>query len=109
MDTNFCLKNHLCANKREDPPLGDGWGYVVEHKPYKDHLRSYVSTCIAFTVLLQKDTHLTTGLRCSGVGGVVCTRHELVWPQGIGNLQKGEWYANMDYILFSAILGITAL
>ncbi|KAJ7174316.1 hypothetical protein C8R46DRAFT_1214526 [Mycena filopes] len=114
MDTNFRLKNRLRANEREDPPLGDGWGYIVEDAPYKSHLRNYVaekdvSTCIAFAALLQKDTRMTTGLRCSGVGGVVCARHELVRPQGIGDLQKGERYSNMDYILLSAILGVTAM
>ncbi|KAJ7749884.1 hypothetical protein B0H16DRAFT_1318981 [Mycena metata] len=114
MDANFRLKSRLRANEHDDPPLGDGWGYFVEEAPYKEHLRGYVaekdvSTCIAFAALLQKDTRLTTGLRCSGVGGVVCARHEVVRAQGIGDLQKGERYANMDYILFSAILGITAL
>ncbi|KAJ7724030.1 hypothetical protein B0H16DRAFT_1333756 [Mycena metata] len=117
MDANFRLKNCLRANERDDPPLADGWGYIVEEAPYKAHLRNYVaekdvsavSTCIAFAALLQKDTRLTTGLRCSGVGGVVCARHELVRLRGVGDLQKGEQYANMDYILFSAILGITAL
>ncbi|KAJ7766826.1 hypothetical protein B0H16DRAFT_1661387 [Mycena metata] len=114
MDANFRLKNRLRANERDDPPLGDGWGYIVEEKPYKQHLKGYVaekdvSTCIAFAALLQKDTRLTTGLRCSGVGGVVCARHELVRPQGIGDLQKGERYSNMDYIVLSAVLGITLL
>ncbi|KAJ7820051.1 hypothetical protein B0H13DRAFT_1661106, partial [Mycena leptocephala] len=114
IDANFCMKNRLRANEHEDPPLGSGWGYLVEDAPYKEHLRGYVaekdvSTCIAFAALLQKDTRLTTGLRCSGVGGVVCAWHELVRPQGMGDLQKGERYSNMDYILLSAILGITAL
>lgn len=55
-----------------------------------------VSTCIAFAALMQKDTRLTTGLRCSGVGGVVCARHELVRPQGMGDLQKGERRVTFD-------------
>ncbi|KAJ7708001.1 hypothetical protein B0H16DRAFT_1746369 [Mycena metata] len=107
LDANFRLKSRLRANERDDPPLGDGWGYIVEEAPYKEHLRNYVAE--KDITLLQKDTRLTTGLRCSGVGGVVCARHEVVRPQGIGDLQKGERYANMDYILLSAIIGITAL
>lgn len=57
----------------------------------------------------------------------MCARHEVVRPQGIGDLQKGEryvgcflkqfltdiWlvrsYTNMDYILLSSIIGIMAL
>ncbi|KAJ6455636.1 hypothetical protein C8R47DRAFT_1228133 [Mycena vitilis] len=114
MDANFRLKNRIRANEHDDPPLGSGWGHLVEEAPYKEHLKGYVaekdvSTCIAFAALMQKDTRLTTGLRCSGVGGVVCARHELVRPQGMGDLQKGERYSNMDYIMLSAVLGITAL
>lgn len=86
-----------------------------------------MSTCIAFAALLQKDTRLTTGLRASGVGGCVCARHECVRPNGLGDLQKGERqvcfsstsckysqeltfcdrYANMDYIVLSALVGFT--
>ncbi|KAJ7709331.1 hypothetical protein B0H16DRAFT_1480957 [Mycena metata] len=114
VDANFRLKNRLRANQHDDPPLGLGWGYQVEESAYKEHLKNYVaekdvSTCIAFAALLQKDTRMTTGLRASGVGGVVCARHELMRPQGLGDLQKGERYANMDYILLSSVLGVTAL
>ncbi|KAJ7896572.1 hypothetical protein B0H13DRAFT_1885077 [Mycena leptocephala] len=68
------------------------WGAFVEPTGYKAHLKNYVaekdvSTCIAFAALLQKDTRMTTGLRVSGVGG----------------------YANMDYILMSALTGIALL
>ncbi|KAK7050374.1 hypothetical protein R3P38DRAFT_2763610 [Favolaschia claudopus] len=87
---------------------------MQEEGPYKEHLRNYVnekdvSSCIAFKALLQKDNRLTTGLRSSGVGGVVCARHELIRPQGLGNLQKGERYSNMDYIVLASLLGITLL
>ncbi|KAK6971667.1 CxC2 domain-containing protein [Favolaschia claudopus] len=114
MDANYRLRNRLRHNERDDPPLGSGWGYLVEEKEYHEHLRGYVgeediSTCVAFQALLQKDTRVTTGLRCSGVGGVVCARHEVVRPQGLGDLQKGERYANMDYILLCSLLGITAM
>ncbi|KAJ7122475.1 hypothetical protein C8R46DRAFT_1050549 [Mycena filopes] len=103
IDANFRLKNRLRANEHQDLPLGSGLGYMVEDSAYKKHLVNYVaekdvSTCIAFAALLQKETRLTTGLRCSGVGGV-----------GLGDLQKGERYANMDYILLSSVLGITLL
>ncbi|KAF7969167.1 hypothetical protein HWV62_28172 [Athelia sp. TMB] len=114
MDANFRLVNRLIGNERPDPELGPGWGYVVAPAPYKEHLKSYVSekdisTCIAFAALLQKDSRATTGLRTSGVGACMCARHEVFRPCGVGDLQKGERYANMDYIFFSAIMGITLL
>ncbi|KAJ7436461.1 hypothetical protein B0H11DRAFT_2256166 [Mycena galericulata] len=114
LDANFKLKNRIRANARDDPPLGAGWEYFVEPKRYKEHIKNYVpekdiSSCIAFAALLQKDTRATAGLRVSGVGGCVCARHECVRPNGIGDLQKGERYANMDFILFCALLGFSLL
>ena len=68
-----------------------------------------VSTCIAFAALLEKDTKLTTGLKTSGVAGCACARHELVRPQGIGDLQKGErygyFYVSLDSIRLIQLLG----
>ncbi|KAJ7139369.1 hypothetical protein C8R44DRAFT_604986 [Mycena epipterygia] len=103
MDANFRLKNWMRTNEIDDPSLGPGWGYWVDPVKYKRHLRQYVSTCIAFAVLLQKDTRLTTGLPVSGVGGCVCARHECMRANGLGDLQKGERYSNMDFIVMSAL------
>ncbi|KAJ6447661.1 hypothetical protein C8R47DRAFT_1231344 [Mycena vitilis] len=110
MDANFKLKNRIRANERPDPSLGPGWGAFVEPTTYKEHLKKYVaetdvSTCIAFAALTQKETRNTAGLRVSGVGGVVCARHECVRPNGLGDLQKGERYANMDFIISSSLKG----
>ncbi|KAJ7023334.1 hypothetical protein C8F04DRAFT_1271538 [Mycena alexandri] len=96
MDANFRLKNRLRANERDDPPLADGWGYIVEDAPYKEHLRSYVaekdvSTCIAFAAP-PPEGH---------------SPYDRAAESGI--YKRGERYANMDYIAFSAILGITAM
>ncbi|KAK6992988.1 CxC2 domain-containing protein [Favolaschia claudopus] len=114
VDANFRLRNRLRANARDDPPLASGWGYMQEASGYKRHLRNAVpekdiSTCAAFAALAQKETRLTTGLRASGLGAVVCARHEVVRPQGLGDLQKGERYMNMDYIVLASILGVLLL
>ncbi|TRM56334.1 hypothetical protein BD626DRAFT_575796 [Schizophyllum amplum] len=115
-DANFRLKNLIRANERHDPELGDGMGYFVKKDEYKAHLASYVnevdmSTCIAFKALVEKDTKASAGLRVSGVAGAICARHELVQPHGLADLQKGERYCNMDYVLLSvvAIMGYAAL
>ncbi|KAJ7825687.1 hypothetical protein B0H13DRAFT_2241198 [Mycena leptocephala] len=114
VDANFRLKNRKRKNEIDDPSLGPGWGYWVEPQQYRKHLKKYVnekdtSTCIAFAALLQKDTRLTTGLRVSGVGGCVCARHECMRPNGLGDLQKGERYANMDYIVMAALAGFSLM
>ncbi|KAJ7068896.1 hypothetical protein B0H15DRAFT_793973 [Mycena belliarum] len=112
IDANFKMKNRIRKNERYDPSLGPGWGAFVEPSGYKKHLSTYVgeediSTCIAFAALLQKDTRNTAGLRVSGVGGCVCARHECMRANGLGDLQKGERYANMDYIVMSALRGLS--
>ncbi|KAK6984039.1 CxC2 domain-containing protein [Favolaschia claudopus] len=114
VDANFRMRNRLRANAHYDPPLGSGWGYMQEFKAYKQHLLNAtpekdISTCVAFAALAQKETRLATGLRASGLGGVVCARHELIRPQGLGDLQKGERYSNMDYIVLASVFGITLL
>ncbi|KAJ7431195.1 hypothetical protein B0H11DRAFT_2262218 [Mycena galericulata] len=110
IDANFKLKNRIRTNEHSDPSLGPGWGAFVEPQEYRKHLRKYVaekdiSTCIAFAALMQKETRNTAGLRVSGVGGCVCARHECMRPNGLGDLQKGERYANMDFITMSALKG----
>ncbi|KAJ6455127.1 hypothetical protein C8R47DRAFT_996905, partial [Mycena vitilis] len=102
-------KNRLRANEHQDPSLGSGLGYFVEEQGYKDHLRKYVAEKDVSAILFRIERERTTGLRCSGVGGCVCARHGVVRPLGVGNLQKGERYANMDYIFLSALMGVSVL
>ncbi|KAJ7712309.1 hypothetical protein B0H16DRAFT_1342655 [Mycena metata] len=114
LDANFKLKNRIRTNERDDPPLGPGWGAWVDPARYKEHLKKYiaendVSTCIAFAALTQKETRNTVGLRVSGVGACVCARHECVRPNGMGDLQKGERYANMDFIAMSSVRGFDGM
>ncbi|KAJ2911924.1 hypothetical protein MD484_g8492, partial [Candolleomyces efflorescens] len=49
----------------------------------------------------------TPGYDVTGAGIVICSRHGFVRPNGAGNLQKGERYSNMDYIIFCALLWTT--
>ncbi|KAL1751670.1 hypothetical protein FB107DRAFT_221498 [Schizophyllum commune] len=107
-DANFRMKNRLRRNARPDGPLGPGFGCIVEPARYRDYLATCtseadVSTCISFAALLEKNTKMTTGCRVSGAGATSCSRHECIRPTGFGDLQKGERYANMDYIFWSAL------
>ncbi|KAL1684835.1 hypothetical protein GGG16DRAFT_28990, partial [Schizophyllum commune] len=104
------LANRFRKNARSDAALGGGFGSFVEPQQFKEHLKGYVneedvSTCISFAALMEKDTKLTTGCRVSGCGACSCTRHETIRPNGLGDLQKGERYANMDYIFWSSLQG----
>jgi hypothetical protein len=48
------------------------------------------STCTDFAAIKMANSKNTKGLRVTGVGAIVCARHGLIHPNGLGDLQKGE-------------------
>ncbi|KAH8105040.1 hypothetical protein DFH11DRAFT_1518992 [Phellopilus nigrolimitatus] len=108
MDANFHLK---CKDRKlVDPSLGSGLAFYVEETAYDE----YVSTCDTQTEINICDSGLHAvdhanvigkeGYSSTGLGACQC-RHMLVRPNGVGDLQRGEKYCNMDYVFFSAIGG----
>ncbi|KIJ28048.1 hypothetical protein M422DRAFT_61957 [Sphaerobolus stellatus SS14] len=83
----------------KDGGLGAGWAYMVEPLQYQIK----VCTCHALKVVLLQEGHEASGQNTSGVGGCICARHGLFRPNSVGDLQLGEKYKNMDYILFSCL------
>ncbi|KAG2105020.1 uncharacterized protein F5147DRAFT_775339 [Suillus discolor] len=61
------------------------------------------STCVSHNTVNMADTKALKGLAATGVGTIDCARHDMKLPNGVGDLQKGEKYLNMDYIVFSAL------
>ncbi|KAF9553012.1 hypothetical protein CPC08DRAFT_646182 [Agrocybe pediades] len=111
MDANFRLKNQIVSNYSQDPGLGPGWAYMLPREPYESYVLSRadnddISTCVGFQALAKANTKFSRGLRYTGVGLTVCGRSEMIMPSGVGNLHKGERYANMDYIFASALQNI---
>ncbi|KAF6758787.1 hypothetical protein DFP72DRAFT_807241 [Ephemerocybe angulata] len=108
IDGNFKLRRRLVSSNEKDPGYNEGWAYFVEEKGFKEHLSSEWhlpqdrSTCVAHDAVDKPDRE-ARGLAASGVAAAVCTRHEFRLPNGVGDLQKGERYINIDYIAFSAI------
>ncbi|KAJ7029947.1 hypothetical protein C8F04DRAFT_1264290 [Mycena alexandri] len=108
LDACFRLKRRLVSSERKDPALGPGWSYLVESGPYREYLltvtdQKEMSTCSGLAALDHANTKFSRGYAATGVGMGVCARHEFVQPNGVGDLQKGERYANMDWI-FASIL-----
>ncbi|KAF9471153.1 hypothetical protein BDN70DRAFT_783782, partial [Pholiota conissans] len=108
MDANFRLKNQMVSNWSQDPGLGIGLSYMVPREPYEKYVLSRasdgdLSTCVGLQALAKANTKFNVGLRSTGVGGAFCGRSEMILPNGVGALQKGERYANMDYVFASAI------
>ncbi|KAJ7096175.1 hypothetical protein C8R44DRAFT_644543, partial [Mycena epipterygia] len=108
-DTNFRLINRNVSSEANDPILHDGMGYFVNYSKYSEWLRDHVSdeeisTCSGFQAMFLANRKHIKGLRTTGVGGVTCACHNMWRPNSIGDLQVGERYCNMDFILFSALL-----
>ncbi|KAJ7801750.1 hypothetical protein B0H14DRAFT_3489222 [Mycena olivaceomarginata] len=108
LDACFRLKRHMISSEIKDPGLGTGWAYVTENPPYRHYLltvteQKEMSTCSGLAALDYANTKFSRGYSTTGVGMGVCVRHKFVQANGVGDLQKGERFANMDYI-FGSIL-----
>ncbi|KAJ6509612.1 hypothetical protein DFH09DRAFT_942560, partial [Mycena vulgaris] len=108
LDACFRLKRQMVSSEVKDPGLGTGWAYVLENAPYQHFLLSMtdqkeMSTCSGLAALDYANTKFSRGYSTTGIGMGVCARHEFVQPNGVGDLQKGERFANMD-LIFASIL-----
>ncbi|EIW79870.1 hypothetical protein CONPUDRAFT_57971, partial [Coniophora puteana RWD-64-598 SS2] len=109
VDANFRLKRKNVSNADSDPSLGCGLSYFVREKPYKDYLatkagaRQDRSSCSSHKAVNMAASKWTGGLATTGVGTIDCARHGMKLPCGVADLQFWERYANMDYIVFSAL------
>ncbi|KAF8192329.1 hypothetical protein K438DRAFT_1970135 [Mycena galopus ATCC 62051] len=88
LDACFRLKRRLMSSKLKDPNLGPGWAYM----------QNEMNTCSGLAALDYANTKFSQGYSTTGVGMAVCARHKFVQPNGVGDLQKGERFSNMDYI-----------
>ncbi|KZT31902.1 hypothetical protein SISSUDRAFT_994602, partial [Sistotremastrum suecicum HHB10207 ss-3] len=109
IDANFRLKSR--ERNIIDSHLCPGWGCFVESRRYMEYVNKFsdqveINTCQSELHAVDHANKSKKGLRATGAGAVVCGRHGLVRPNGVGDLQRGERYANMDYILLSAAAGI---
>ncbi|KAJ7605332.1 hypothetical protein FB45DRAFT_1042460 [Roridomyces roridus] len=108
LDACFQLKHRLISSEQRDPGLGTGLSYVVEPEPYREYLKTVtdqkeMSTCSGLAALDYANTKFSRGYATTGVVMGVCARHEFVQPNGVGDLQKGERFANTDWV-FASIL-----
>ncbi|KAJ7036483.1 hypothetical protein C8F04DRAFT_1210089 [Mycena alexandri] len=106
IDACFRLKRRLVSSEKKDPSLGPGWSFFTEDATYREYLlgvtdQKEMSTCSGLAALDYANTKFSRGYGSTGVGLGVCARHEFVQKSGAADLQKGERYANMDYIFAS--------
>ncbi|KAJ6473046.1 hypothetical protein C8R45DRAFT_1103639 [Mycena sanguinolenta] len=104
LDACFRLKRRLVSSELKDPDLGSGWAYMVDTDPYREYLRGVttqkeMNTCSGLAALDHANTKFSRGYSTTGVAMGVCGRHEFVQPNGVGDLQRGERFSNVDYVL----------
>ncbi|KAJ6508194.1 hypothetical protein C8R45DRAFT_1207936 [Mycena sanguinolenta] len=114
LDACFRLKRRLVSSELKDPDLGSGWAYMVETELYREYLRDVtpqkeMNTCSGLAALDYTNTKFSRGYSTTGVGMGVCARHEFILPNGVGDLQRGERFSNMDYVLASIMKHIHTL
>ncbi|THU84668.1 hypothetical protein K435DRAFT_687085 [Dendrothele bispora CBS 962.96] len=108
IDANFRLRNRVVSNEHRSPILGDGFAYIVPSSPYKEHIKQHVdqedmSSCSGFQAMFLANSRNVQGLRVSGMAGICCARHRVWRPSGLGDLQKGERYCNVDFVFWCTI------
>ncbi|KAJ7302498.1 hypothetical protein DFH08DRAFT_918916 [Mycena albidolilacea] len=87
--------------------ISNGWVYFVRSFTYEDFVKTLgeqkeMSTCTGLAALDHANTKYSQGYAAMGCGMVTCGRHEIVYKKGVRDLQAGEKYGNMDYIVASA-------
>uniref|UniRef100_A0A0W0GCP1 Uncharacterized protein n=1 Tax=Moniliophthora roreri TaxID=221103 RepID=A0A0W0GCP1_MONRR len=102
-DANFKQKAWARPNNHHDMPLGPGWGCTIHYKPYLEEMTKYanqdeISHCVSFSTIWNANNKKAKGLRATGVGTITCSHHELVQPNGLGDLQVGDMHN--FYLLF---------
>ncbi|KAF7343557.1 CxC2 domain-containing protein [Mycena sanguinolenta] len=107
IDACFRLKRKKISTWAADPSLQDGWAYFVRSGPYLEFVKTLgeqkeMSTCTGLAALDHANTKYSQGYAATGCGMVTCGRHEIVAKNGVADLQAGEKYGNMDYVVASA-------
>ncbi|PBK58209.1 hypothetical protein ARMSODRAFT_1028440 [Armillaria solidipes] len=111
VNVNFRLRRLNVSDEINDPSLNQGYAYFVEEEGFKAHLETYSgvipeeekSTCNNHDAVKLTNSRGGKGAAATGVGAVVCGRHNMKRPLSIGDLQKSERYLNMDYFILSML------
>ncbi|KAG2748088.1 hypothetical protein P692DRAFT_201806103 [Suillus brevipes Sb2] len=81
-------------NANVDLRLSQGWGYNVEEEAYKGFLHSSADS--------SKEINIFKSQHCT----VDYARHNMKWPNAVGDLQKGEcWPSNMGHSILPMLNG----
>ncbi|KAG2746300.1 hypothetical protein P692DRAFT_201840978 [Suillus brevipes Sb2] len=96
IDANFQMCRRNKSSEEADPSLSTGWAYFVEESSFKGLLAKHAgqtqekSSCASHNAVNLADSKNVRGLAATGIGAVVCARHNFKRPSAVGDLQKGE-------------------
>ncbi|KAI0040342.1 hypothetical protein FA95DRAFT_1502997 [Auriscalpium vulgare] len=107
IDANFKLK--MKNRKLSDIELSPGWGYFVNTEAYDAFLKDYIDEpemkhCDSnHSARDHANTPAQKRFAINGVGAIICSRHCFYLKHCMGDLQRGERYCNMDYMVLSSL------
>ncbi|KAJ7030155.1 hypothetical protein C8F04DRAFT_1187110 [Mycena alexandri] len=110
IDANFRMKRKQVSSEESDPDLNKGSAFFSEVHEYMAHVGAHremeqeKSHCVSHDAVDQPNRE-ARGTASSGIGTVDCARHNMKRPNGVGDLQKGERYINMDYMFWKSLEG----
>lgn len=114
LDACFRLKRRNISSHSADPGLSHGYSYFVEVTKFEGHIEGYKdeiepvslllrqrdfclipcqlkkSTCSRHDAVNLSESRRGQGHAATGVGAVVCSRHDMKRPNGVAQLQRGE-------------------
>ncbi|KAF6741966.1 hypothetical protein DFP72DRAFT_994725 [Ephemerocybe angulata] len=94
LDACFRLKRKHVSSETADPGLSRGFSYFVKQGKFADYLQKHEDEV----------EPKSTCSRHDAVNLADCARHNMKRPSAVCDLQKGERYCNMDYILHWGIV-----
>ncbi|RXW12097.1 hypothetical protein EST38_g13758 [Candolleomyces aberdarensis] len=109
LDACFRMKRKDCSSEAADPGLSKGFAYVVEESAFQEYLKKHEketepkSTCSRHDAVNLADMRPGQGYTSSGIATVECSRHNAKRPLAICDMQRGERYCNMDYIIILSL------
>lgn len=97
IDANFRLRRKDVSSEEKDPGLSKGFAYLVDDTAFREYLKEYLdliieekSTCSTHDAIKSASIRGGRGIAASGLGAVVCSRHDMRLPVAAGDLHKGE-------------------
>ncbi|KAF7326720.1 CxC2 domain-containing protein [Mycena sanguinolenta] len=91
-----------CPQPGKNLPVDGDWNEVAA---YMEHVREHWDFEQEVRIPFFSPDRDARGTASSGIGTVDCARHNMKRPNGVGDLQKGERYINMDYMLWKSLQG----